>query len=191
MLPLPNLEEIQALLLELPAIVRAYEERTGDYPGLARGWMSRLEDKLKANQIPAAGAVAALRAMVVSAERGVIPSGLAFVGSPSVQKTREAAASEAIRRAEETVTAVLRADVAQVDEARRLMRQMVAIAQRKGLLAVIEGVPTVSDAVNALWSAFLRGAELSAGATRVGGLVGALNSLVLLGRELPLSAAAA
>jgi flavin-binding protein dodecin len=187
MLPLPNLEEIQNQLLELPDIVRAYEERTGDFSKQVCDWMSRLEEKLQSNKIPAAGAVAALRAMVISAGRGVIPPGLAFVGTPSIRKMHDAAASEAIRRVEETLTSVLRADVAQVEDARRLMRQMVAIAQRKGLMAIIAGTPSISESVNLLWAALLRDTELSTGATRVNSLVGPLNALVLLSRELPIS----
>jgi len=186
MLPLPNLEEIQNQLLELPEIVRAYEERTGDFSEQVCAWMVRLEEKLKSNQIPVVGAVAALRAMVISAERGVIPPGLAFVTPPSIRNARDAAASEAIRRVEEAVRTVLQEDVAQIGEARRLMRQMVALAQRKGLIAILANAPSISDAVNALWSAFLRDTELSTGATRVTGLVGALNALILLSRELPL-----
>jgi flavin-binding protein dodecin len=184
-LPLPNLEEIQQQLLELPGIVRAYEERTGDFADQARAWMVRLEEALKNNQLPAAGAIAALRAMVISAERGTLPPGLAFVGTPTVRKARDAAASEAIRRAEETVSGVLRADLAQVDEARRLVRQMLAVAQRKGLPVTTRDAPSISDAINGLWAACLRDAELAAAATRVNGLVGPFNALVLLSRELP------
>jgi hypothetical protein len=185
MLPLPNLEEIQQHLLEIPKLVHAYEERLGDFSERVRDWMIHLEEKLKSNQIPVAGAVAAMRAMVISAERGILPPGLAFVGTPSTRKIRDAAASEAIRHVEEAVGAALRGDVGQIDEAGRIMRQMVAIAQRKGLTTAISQAPSISEAINSLWAAFLCDGELSAGATRVTGLVGALNALILLSRELP------
>lgn len=184
MLALPNLEEIQQQMLELPDIVRAYEERSGDFAEQAQRWLARLEESLKNNQLPAAGTVAALRAMAISAERGALPPGLAFVGNPSVRKVRDAAASEALRRAEETVSNVLRADVSQIDEARRLMRQMIAVARRRGLMAAAANAASASDAVNALWGAFLQDAELASAATRVSGLAGPLNALVLLSREM-------
>jgi hypothetical protein len=185
MLPLPNLEEIQQHLLEIPELVHAYEERLGDFSERVRDWMVRLEEKLKSNQIPVAGAVAAMRAMVISAERGVLPPGLAFAGAPTRRRIRDAAASEAIRRVEESVGAVLRPDLAQIDEAGRLMRQMISIAQRKGIMTNVSAASSVSEAVNSVWSAFLNDGELSAGATRVTGLVGALNALILLSREFP------
>jgi hypothetical protein len=185
MLPLPNLEAIQAQFLELPAILRAYEERDGEFAERARVWLNRLEAALEDNRLPAAGAVAGLRGVIVSAERGAIPPGLSFLSTPNARKLRDAAAAEALRRAEEIVTAVLRADTAQIDDAGRLMRQMVAVAQRRSLLAAASGSTTHNEAVNAIWSAFLHDAELSPGATRVIGLVGAHNALFLLSRELP------
>lgn len=185
MLPLPNLEEIQAQFLELPAIFRAYEQHDGDFAERARDWLQRLEEALTENRLPSAGAVAGLRGLIVSAERGTVPAGLSFIGGTSPRKLREAAAAEALRRAEETVSNVLRADVAQLDEAARLVRQMVAIAQRKGVLGEAAGASNHSEAVNAIWAAFLRDPDLAAGAMRVNGLAGAHNALFLLSRELP------
>jgi hypothetical protein len=184
MLPLPNLEEIQAQLLELPAIFRAYEERDGDFVERAREWLQRLEEALTENRLPSAGAVAGLRGLIVSAERGAVPAGFSFLGGTSPRKVRDAAAAEALRRAEETVSGVLRADVAQLDEAARLVRQMVAMARRKGLIESAAGAASHSEAVNAIWAAFLRDPDLAAAATRVNGLAGAHNALFLLGREM-------
>ncbi|MGB7926101.1 MAG: hypothetical protein WCF57_22870, partial [Pyrinomonadaceae bacterium] len=87
--------------------------------------------------------------------------------------------------AEETVNGALRADAAQLDEASRLMRQMMAVAQLRGLLSAARGAASHSEAVNAIWSAFLRDADLAPGAMRVNGLVGPHNALFLLSRELP------
>jgi hypothetical protein len=185
MLPLPNLEAIQAQFLELPSILRAYEEGDSEFPERARAWLNRLEAALEDNRLPNAGAVAGLRGLIVSAERGAIPPGLSFLGTPNLRKLREAAAAEALRRAEETVSSSLRADIAQFDEAARFMRQMVAVALHRGLLSAGMGAATHSEAVNAIWSAFLSDADLAPGTTRVTGLVGSHNALFLLSRELP------
>lgn len=185
MLLLPNLEAIQAHFLELPAVLRAYEERAPDFAEQARGWLNRLEVSLEENRLPSAGAVAALRGLVVSAERGAIPPGLSFISTPNPRKLRDAAAAEALRRAEETVSGVLRADAMQLEEAGRLMRQMMAVALRRGLLETAAGATTHSEAVNAIWSALTCDADLAPGATRVVGLVGAHNAFFLLSRELP------
>lgn len=185
MLPLPQIEAIQAQFLELPAIFRAYEERESNFAEQARAWLCRIEAVMEAARLPAAGAVAALRGVVISAERGVLPPGLSFVNPPSPRRLRDAAAAEALRRAEETVNGVIRGDVGQLEEAARLLRQMMAIAQRKGVLSAALGATTHSEVVNAIWAAFLRDAELAPGATRVTGLAGPLNALFLVSRELP------
>jgi hypothetical protein len=187
MLLLPNLEAIQAQFLELPTIFRSYEESDSEFAEHARAWLNRLEASLEDNKLPSAGAVAGLRGLILSAERGTIPPGLSFLGTPNSRKLRDAAAADALRRAEEIVSGVLRADAAQLEEAGRLMRQMVAVAQLRGLLNAAHDGATHSDAVNAIWSAFLRDADLAPGTARVTGLVGAHNALFLLSRELPAS----
>lgn len=185
MLPLPNVEAIQAQFLELPAILRAYENSDSEFAEQARAWLNRLEVALENNRLPSAGTVAGLRGLIVSAERGAIPPGISFLGTPNLRKLRDAAAADALRRAEETVTNALRSDIVQLDEAARLMRQMVAVALQRGLLTAGRGATTHSEAVNAIWSAFLSDGDLAGGATRVTGLVGAHNALFLLSRELP------
>jgi hypothetical protein len=73
----------------------------------------------------------------------------------------------------------------QLDEAGRLMRQMVAVAAQRGLLRAALGAGTHSDEVHATWSEFQRDPDIGAGATRVLALAGPQNALILLGRELP------
>ena len=184
MLPLPNLESIQERLLELPALFRAYEERDAMFTDLAREWLNRLENELENNKVPIAGAIAGLRGLAISAERGMIPPGISFVGAPTARKVRDATAAEALRRAEETVSNTLRADLTQIDEARGLMRQMVAFAVQRGLVGD-GGAASHSDAVHAIWSVLQRDPDIGAGATRVVALAGPQNALILLGRELP------
>jgi len=185
MLPLPNLESIQERLLELPALFRAYEERDAMFADLAREWLNRLEHELENNKVPVAGAIAGLRGLAISAERGMIPPGISFVGAPTARKVRDATAAEALRRAEETVSNTLRADLTQIDEARRLIRQMVAFAVQRGLAGAGGGAGSHNDEVHAIWSALQRDPDIGAGATRVVALAGPQNALILLGRELP------
>jgi hypothetical protein len=185
MLPLPNLESIQERLLELPALFRAYEERDASFADLAREWLNRVEAELEDNRVPAAGAIAGLRGLAISAERGMIPPGVSFVGAPTMRKVRDSTAAEALRRAEETVTNTLRPDLAQLDEAGRLMRQMVAVAAQRGLLRAGGGAGSHSDELHAIWSAFQRDPDIGPGATRALALAGSQNALILLGRELP------
>ena len=55
MLPLPQIEAIQAQFLELPAIFRAYEERESNFAEQARAWLCRIEAVMEAARLPAAG----------------------------------------------------------------------------------------------------------------------------------------
>src|SRR5688572_15625648 len=129
MLPLPNIEEINQVLAEIPQIVHAYEARDAMFSELVKAWLGRAEAVLHSNRLPVTGAIAGLRASVVSAERGAVPAGLTFVGPSTVRKARDAAAAEALRRAEEQIANTIRTDLAQVGEAERVLRQMVSLAR--------------------------------------------------------------
>jgi hypothetical protein len=89
----------------------AMQDGDSDFSERSRAWMRRTEETLDANRLPAVGALASLRAMVISAERGSLPPGTVMTGAVSPRKARDAAAAEALRRSEELVSGVLRADL--------------------------------------------------------------------------------
>lgn len=184
MLPLPNLEELQALLLHLPAIVQRYEEKDATFVELAKEWLRVAEELLVRNSLPVAGAVAGLRGAVISAERGFMPAGMSAPGTSAPRRLRDFAAAEALRRAEELVSGAMRQDVAQLQDAEGVMRQMVVVAHYKGYLDVGATDVHRTDALQLLWSRFLADADLIQGAVRVSGLVGLPTAFALLDREM-------
>lgn len=183
MLPLPNLEELQALLLHLPELVQRYEEKDAAFVELAKEWLRAAEELLVRNSLPVAGAVAGLRGAVISAERGFVPAGVATPGTTS-RRLRDFAAAEALRRAEELVSGALRQDAAQLQDAEGVMRQMVVVAYYKGLLDVGATDDSRTDVLQLLWSRLLADPDLIQGAVRVSGLVGLPTALALLDREM-------
>ena len=107
---------------------------------------------------------------------------MTFVAASTPRKCRDAAAAEALRRAEQQIADVIRADLAQLAEAERLLRQMVAVARYKGYIGNSNGLPHAA-ALNSLWSRLRTDADLAQGTVRIEGLIGAANALALLDRE--------
>jgi hypothetical protein len=188
MLPLPNLEEISDLLLELPSIVQRYESRDPTFSEIVKSWLARAEEVLLRNRLPAVGALASLRASVISAERGAVPAGVTFPAHSSPRKARDAAVADALRRAEEITSDLIRADWGQINEAERLIRQMVTLARYKGYLDMSSEGLAFNEYVHFVWTRFHADADLAQGAVRVTSTVGLPNALALLGRELPKNA---
>jgi len=185
MLSFVNLQEIQNLLLRVPALVRDLERREPGFASSVKEWLIECEQILVGNRLPIAAGVAALRGIVISAERGVSPPGLVFNQRLSLRKIKDAAAGDVLRRAEEVIAGAIAADAARFAEGEKLMRQVVAVAERKGLV-LAEALPEPGSArLRTIWQGMTSDPELGPATTRLVGLVGGRDALVLLDRVLP------
>lgn len=184
MMHIVNIEEIQSLLLRVPELVNCFERRDPNFARSVKDWIAQAEQVLVNNRLSAAGDVAVLRGMLISAERGVLPSGMAFNGRKTARKIKDAAAMDALRRAEELVSSAIKVPAAQVYEGERVMRQLVALAQIKGLIPE-ESEGEHAGMLKAAWHAISHDPELGQAAAHLAGLVGSYDALVLLDRMLP------
>lgn len=180
MLAIVNMEEIHGLLLQIPRLVQKLEDQQSDYCEAVIEWMKQLEHALASNRLPSGASIAALRGGVIAASRG-ITAGPPVSGS-SRRKARDAAATDALRRAEEIVASAMRADQAQIADAERLARQLVAHGLRKRIL---DDEVLRRRQVEAIWQRLASDPELGSPASHLSALVGLPNALVLVGRALP------
>jgi len=111
---------------------------------------------LTSNRLPAAASVSTLRGGVITAARGATAAST-MGGGPSRRKLRDAAATDALRRAEEIVSAALRADQAQIADGERLARQLIAHALRK---RVMTEEMLRRRQLEAIWRLFLADPEI-------------------------------
>ena len=184
MLRIVNLEEIQGILLRIPCLVDLQEQRDPDFVQDVKQWLSKLEKVLDNNRMTVAGNVAALRALLISAEQGVIPTGVKFHGSTTVRKIREAAAAHVLRETGDLVSSVIEKDRERVAEAERLSRQLVALAKAKGLIQERPSGENFKDMLKAIWRVLSGDPELSPGAVSLEGLVGPNDVLIVLDRTI-------
>jgi hypothetical protein len=181
-LHLLNLEEIEALLLDVPALVSRLEDHDPDFVADLKSWLAKVEDTFSKNRMPAASAVAVCRGELIAVERGDVDDPL-VKGRMGLRKHREAKAAHLLRRAADIVNETIRSRRSQVDEASRWMMQLVAAASLMGL------IPPDTTGNH---TAYLRGilqvvsarAELNSLVVHVMGLLGQADCLIVLDRSI-------
>lgn len=133
-LTLVQVEDIEALLAQVPKLVDRLEARRSDFENGVHAWLKQAEAILESNRLAAVSNVAACRAMLVQAARGVRNPEIVFTGKPTPRKVRDATASLALQRANQLVHDIIAERRAVFQEADRLARQVIAVAQANGIV---------------------------------------------------------
>jgi len=185
MLHIMNLEEIQRLLLRVPELIDRLGERDPNFAGSVKEWLTQAERVLINNRLAVAAEVAVLRGVLISAELGVIPPGMAFSKRTTMRKIRDGSAADVLRKAEELISSAIRADAMRFAEGEKLTQQILAVAQRKGLIPANPSRDKHAERLQAIWQAMIMDPDLGAATTHLAGLLGAYDVLILLDRMLP------
>ncbi len=182
MLRIVNIEEIQNILSSLSKLTDLQQQRDSSFDKKVKLWLASLEQTLESNKLMQASEVATLRGVILSAENGVIPPGLEFHGRTSKRKIVEAAASFSLRKACNLVSNFLEKEVERVSNSERMMRQLLAVANTKGVIQQIPGGSDHTEVLKSIWRKLSSDPELTPGTTNVEGLVGPQDALIVLDR---------
>jgi len=182
MLHVPNLEEIEALLLGVPALVDRLEGRDPAFVPELKSWLAAAEHMLSNNRLPATAEIAACRGALIGVERGDVDNA-AIRGTMGARKYRESRASHLLNRATNVINEAIRSRRAQVDEAGRIMMQVVAAADRFGLIPPDSG-PSHTAYLQGVLQAISGRPELTSLVVHVTGLLGETDCLIVLDRSI-------
>lgn len=89
-----------------------------------------------------------------------------------------------LRQASELSSEILKGPALQIGEAEKLMNQVVAVAERKGLLIYESSGIDRSGYLGITWKRLASDSELGAACTHIRGLVSSSDVLILLDRAL-------
>lgn len=184
MLRIVNLEEIEGMLLRIRGLIDLQEKRNIGFVKEVKSWLAELEKVLGNNRIPAAGNVASLLGLLISAERGAIPEEIVLQGRPTKRKITEATASHVLQLVGDLVSNVIHKDRERVAEARRLSRQLVTLAKAKKLISELPSGENYTGMLKSIWQTLCSDPEISPGAINVEGIVGPHDALIILDRTI-------
>ena len=182
MLHLLNLEEIESWLLKVPALVKRFEEREPDFFPAVKSWLAGVEDTLGKNRLPQASEIAACRSALISIERGFL-NGVALPSKMGARNLKEAQAGHVLKRAADAVMEAIRSRRGQIDEASRVMMQIVAVADHLGLIPNDAGLNHTAY-LQSILLAISNRAELASLAVHVTGILGKTDVLIVLDRSI-------
>lgn len=185
MLRITHVEEIERILLLLPALVREQEARSPFFPDNVAGWLAQAEKMLAAKNLYQAATIAVLRSDLALARQGHLRPGVALRGVPSRSRIRSVAAAQAISRAAEVLSAIVQENRPRFAEAEAIAQQLVAVALAQSLVVPPHPAMSRTDYLLDLRGRVLS-SELATALLRLEGLVGPNDVLVLLDRALEL-----
>jgi hypothetical protein len=176
-------EEINALLQQVPRLVDRLQDRHSDYPSEVLSWLRRAETAMENNHLPASSQLAACRAVLLGADRGVRHPEIELTGRPTVRKVRDAAASWVLERSSALLHSVIAERQAVFQEAERIAQQVVAVADAKGLLAPCAGLAH-QQFLEGVQRQVAQDPDLASAHTHLVALVGRTDELIFFDRAL-------
>lgn len=183
MLRIVNLEEIEGLLRDVPALIDRIERNDVHAFEGVRRWLVEVEAALKNNRMPAVSLVASLRSQLVAADLGEVPSGVRIEGRITRRKVARAAMGVVTRGAVDIVMQAIAQDRSRVDEAERMCRQLVARdASDDAPGGSADSSESYTARLRRKWKEFGQQGELAAATIHIEGLVGPHDALLLLDR---------
>ena len=175
-------EEIVALLRQVPSLTDRLEARSAGFADEVLAWLKQAEATLENNRVPAVSRVSALRAMLIEAGRGVRHEQVAFVGRPTTRKVQEGTASMALQRTNEVLHDVIAERQAVFEEAERISRQILAVADAKGLVQACDDGRPHEAFLACLRDSVASDPDLAGVHVHLVSLVGATDVLIFLDR---------
>jgi len=178
-------EEFASLLRQVPRLVDGLEARSSNHVDDVLAWLKQAELTMENNRLPAVSQVAACRARLIGATRGVQDREVIVIGRPTTRKVREATASLVLLRCNDLLHAVIAERQAVFEEAERIARQVVTIAAAKGIIETCADGRPHHAFLACLHQQVADDPDLAAVNAHLVSLVGRTDVLVFLDRALP------
>lgn len=177
-------EDIVAHLRRVPALVDMLEERRTGFPDAVLEWLRDVERSLESNHMPAVSQIAGCRAMLIESARGAYTEEISFTGRPTVRKIQDGVAGLVIQRTSDLLHSAIAERQAAFQEAERIARQIVTVADVKGMLETCDDGRPHQQMLTCLQQRVGADQDLAGVYVHLVSLVGKTDVLVFLDRAL-------
>lgn len=184
MLRILSIEELQSISMQIPLLISLFEKKESQFFNSVIAWLELLEKVLENNRMKACSDIAILKGSLLAVERGLVPKDMAIARNKSHRKIMDLAAVDTLKEANELINNLLKGPLAQINEAERLMRQILPLAEKKGLVYQVDNPSDHSMLLHKIWVQIQNDPELAAVALHIKGLVGNNDSFIILDRAL-------
>jgi len=184
MLRIVNIEEIENLLLQLPALFKQREQLSANFSLDVGIWLNLLEKVFTNNRLYQAGYLASLHSGLIAAEQGEIPTGLEFRGRPTRLRVLSAVAAQSLQHAVEVASTLIAENKPRLAEAERIAQQLVAVAFARGMIEERDHTMNNTQYLLNIKKNLATNADLEGAVTHLEGLVGPYDALILLDRAM-------
>lgn len=184
-LGLAQFEELDQLARRVPALVDLLESRQGNFAEALLDWLRQVEAALEHNRMAAVSQVSVARAMLIQAARGQQFAEVSISGRVTPRKLRDAAANLALLRCNKLLQDVTAERRAVFQEAERFARQLLTVAEAKGLLERCRQTAGHQVRLECIRQQLMTDPDLASPCAHLTALVGKVDALVFLDRALP------
>ena len=185
MLSLDVYDRLSTLLLQVPPLVERYERRGTDFVPGVKDWLRQAEDSLSAGKMPQAAEIASLRALLISVERGAKPPELSQHPTASPYRFKVDSAATVLRSAQAIVSSLMGGTAQTLAEAESLLRKVVTVAGRKGLIVPRGKGVDRRDWVHSVWAEISADDDLGRAVSHVCESLNVDEALAIFDRLLP------
>jgi hypothetical protein len=178
-------EEICQLLQQVPRLVDRLEARRADFADGVTAWLKQVEKTLENNRLPAVSQAAAWRSLMLQAARGVQLREITLAGRPTTRKVIDATASVVLQKCTQLLHEVIAERQTAHQEAERVARQLMAVAEVKGIIDRYRNRGNHQAFLQAVRDAVASDQDLAGGYVHLVSLVGKSDALIFLDRATP------
>jgi hypothetical protein len=181
---LSQVENLNSLLLDVPRLVDLYEGRQSTFVSETKQWLHYVERVLGAARVSGVAEVAAQRSTIIAAEHGVSPKDLVLPERSSRRRMREAVTMQSLREAQAVVSDAISEPEKAFAQGERVLRSLLALANRKGLLNDGLQPPFAEEKLKGLWALLVADPDIGESAGQVVAMTGYRDALLLTQRIL-------
>ena len=188
MIQIVHVDRLEERLRHVPAVVDAQHRRDARFTERLLTWLCRTEEAMTDAHLASVSQVAALRSRLLTALHRSDPVDGQRQGR---RKHSEHVASDVLQRAQQVLTDALEPQLERLREAESIAVRVVAVARAKGVLAQAAAIEDHQQALGFVQAYLCRDPDTAAATVHLTGVLGPIDSLVMLDRALPDLAATA
>lgn len=159
---------LQHFLEQVPELVSMYESKSMHFPEKVKEWCIGCENTLKKHNKPQVAEIASLRGDIISTERGAKDPAIQFEKKLTKSKSVSGVAFLTLKKGQHVLHGILDPLNSRMEEARSMVRQVLALADQSGILFQIKnGNNGMTENPVAIWQILASNKELRSGLNSV------------------------